>query len=95
MRLCRESGALSVRKMLCMTKHNHRLINTPCEPDNETMGHIFTTKYIRDERELGEEAKKSSRNDLTCLKPAFTGKQGSCLYLPEKRLRETWSQPRQ
>lgn len=61
-------------------EHNHRLINTPCEPDNETMGHIFTTKYIRDERELGEEAEKSSRNDL---KPAFLleSKEAPCTYL--------------
>jgi len=35
------------------------------------MDHIFTVKYIRDERELGEEAEKSSRNGLTCLTPAL------------------------
>lgn len=35
------------------------------------MGHIFTAKYIKDERELGKEAEKSSGNDLTCLKPPF------------------------
>lgn len=35
------------------------------------MGHIFIVKYIRDERDLGEEAEKSSRSKLTCLKPAF------------------------
>ena len=35
------------------------------------MGHIFTAKCIRDKRELGKEAEKSSRNALPCLKPAF------------------------
>lgn len=59
------------------------------------MGHIFTTKYIRDERELREETEKSSRNDLTCLKPAFLSEshEARCTYT-KKRLRETWSQPR-
>lgn len=46
------------------------------------MGHIFTAKYIRDEKELGGEAEKSSRNDLTCLKPA--------LLLQSKEARSTY-----
>lgn len=50
------------------------------------MRHIFTPKYIRDERELGEEAVKSSRNDLTCLQCFSTREQGSWLYISEKRV---------
>lgn len=49
------------------------------------MGHIFTTKYIRDERELGEKAEKSTRSDPTCLKSAFLpeSKKARCTY-PKK-----------
>lgn len=48
------------------------------------MGHIFTTKYIRDERELGEEAEKSTRNDLTCLKPFLLESKEACPTYLEK-----------
>lgn len=61
------------------------------------MGRIFTTKYIRDERELREEAEKSSRNDLTCLKFAFLleSKEACSTYLKKKKkLKKTWWQPR-
>lgn len=50
------------------------------------MGHIFNAKHIKDERELGEGAERNSRNDLTCLKPAFLpgSKEAHCTY-PKKK----------
>lgn len=55
----------------------HHLINTACKPyckPDKKQWDTFSplnTSGMKGSWEMGEEAEKSSRNDLTCLKTAF------------------------